>query len=910
MHFLRLVSIFVVLLLQPLFFNTQAVARASSQSVNELKDQLLEDPGNLEARLQLGSIYLESGNIVSAEKELLLAQRLGAPLEKVAEQLLGIYITQRKYDEIRAYLDKYKTEIPTLQATFYAFDGFVKLSEQNNVAAYQLFIKARELDKNNTRAVLGLASYYVIESRHDQAIELLSEYLDHDNENQQALLLRAGVLRQAGNLDAAEKDYAAILKLDPEHTQANLAMALLNLSRNNPDAVLAVLDNFSARLQQSPIVQYLRGLSWYLKNDFNLAEKSLQEVLINVPDHPQTHLLSGVIYYHREKWQLAEDHLSRANHSFRNNPSIVKLLSATYLKLRQPVKAENLLNDLLASIEHPDAQIYSLLGAVYLQKQDNNKAQAMFSRAIEIAPEQSDFKVQLAFGLLAEGDTSKAISELESAVDLGEEKIQTDTLLMLSYLKAGNSKKAIALGKDMQAKYSNSPLPYNLTGLAYMTAGHYEQADLAFSNALKKDSSFEMAALNRAKNALLSGDKNKAKKLFNELLKINSENVTALLALAELSVPKDTPEQRIKYLQKVLALQPGHVIAASKLAEIQLRNSQPLQALSVLSDVSESAAATAEVLKLKGIAQFDAGRTRQAITTLKQLVALMPENLQANFLLGRAYLQNNNLAEAKRHFTVASKADPEYEQPMLWVALGEVALKESSNARALEITESLIESGHDLAVIYDLRALAFQAQGLRNEALLFFDKAYTRQPTRQRLIRLASLNRNLGNAGKAEMLLRAWVKDHAEDVDTQIMLAVLLQQNGQNSKAIKVYEAALKTHSENAVVMNNLAWLYHESGDSRALRLAKKAYEKARTRPEIIDTYGWILFESGQHARALAILQEALLLSPSHPEIAYHVGAALLRMGRNEEAGKTLQRVISSAPGSPYATKARELLRQ
>jgi len=896
------------LMLQLLVANAQTTANTSSLSVNELKDQLLQDPANLEARLQLGSAYLDAGDLASAEKELLLAQRLGAPLEDVAEKLLGIYITQRKYDKITKYLNQHETDIPSLQAIFYAYEGFIKLSQQKNDEARQLFDKARELDKNNIRAVLGMASYHAVESHHDAAIELLSQYLDHDPDNLQVLLFRAGLWRQTGNLDAAEKDYASILKVNPEHNQANLAMALLNVSRRKPDAVLAALESFPGRLQQRPIVQYLRGLAWYLKKDYDSAEKYLQEVLVSVPGHPQTHLLSGIIYFHRENWQQAEDHLFRANQSFRNNSSIVKLLSATYLKLRKPEKAEKLLLNLQDSIETADAQIYSLLGAVYLQMKNNNKAQAMFTRAVEIAPEQSDFKAQLAFGLLAEGDTSKAITELESAVDLGEEKIQTETLLMLSYLKAGNTNKAIALGKDMQAKYSNSPLPYNLTGLAYMAAGKYKLADEAFSSALQKDSKFEVAALNRAKNALLSGDHNNATKLFEDVLKINSDNITALLALAELTEKQEHSDQRISYLQKVLDLQPGNNIAITAMAEYYLRKNQPLKALSVLEGLSEKQAATADVLKLKGIAQFEAGRNAKAITIFEQLVAVSAGNPQTNFLLGRAYLRANRLAEAKRHFTTASKADPQYKHAMLWIALGEIALKENKLAQVLEITDSLLQAGHELSVIHDLRALAFQAKGQKNNALISFEKAYAQQPSRQRLIRLASFYNALGNVNEADRILRGWIEKHADDVDTQIMLAVSLQQNGHKRKAIKVYEKALTVQPDNAVVMNNLAWLYHEVGDGRALNLANKAYEKARNRPEIIDTYGWILFESGEHARALAILQEALLLGPSHPEITYHVGVALLKMDRREEARSTLQRIIANSPESPYAIKASKLL--
>ena len=907
MHLLRLVSLTCLFLL-PLFVNAVNGEAKLPQSANQLKDLLLQDPGNIAARLQLASIYRDAGEFSSAEKELLLAQRLGTPLEEVSEAILDVYIKQGKYDKITEYLAEHKTENTALQATFYAYEGLVRLSEQKNDEARQLFIKARELDKDNIRALLGLASYHAADNNLDDAIGLLSEFSSENGEDLQVLLFRAGLLRTSGKLDAAEKDYANILKVKPHHTQANLGMALLNLSRRNPDAVLAVLDNFSPRLQPSPIVQYLRGLSWYLKKDFDEADKYLQKVLINAPGHPQTHLLSGVINYHRQNWQVAEDHLLRASYSFQNNLEIIKLLSATYLKLQQADKAEKLLNQLLLSTVNADAQVYSLLGAVYLQQKDNNRAQEMFSRAVEMAPQQSDFKVQLAFGLLADGETDRAITELESAIDLGEEKIQTDTLLMLSYLRAGDTEKAINTGKKMQAKYNKSPLPDNLTGLAYMSVGQYKLAEKAFSSALTKDSRFEVAALNLARNSVLAGDQDKALEQFNDVLELNGENVKALLALAELSAKKGYTQQQLEYLEKVHDLQPGNIIAVTQLAEIYLRNNEPLQALSVLSDIQGNASSSPAVLRLMGIAQYEAGRYTQAINTFRQLVAAMPDNLQANFMLGRAYLQDNRLAQAKQYFSVASKADPEYQQPMLWIALGEIALKEKNIARVLDITQSLIQAGHELAAINDLRALAFQMKGQSLEALKLFEKAFTQQPNRQRLMRLAGLHTVLGNRKSAEDLLTEWVADHAEDVDTHIMLAVSLQQNGQKKEAIKVYEDILKLHADHAVVMNNLAWLYHETGDKRAFELAKMAYEKARNRPEIIDTYGWILFERGEHARALAVLQEALLLKPSHPEIAYHVAVALRKLERNEEASDLLQRIINNAPDSPYATKAGKLL--
>lgn len=903
-------------LFQPLLVNADGIDVANQaadrgevrEAIIQLKNILQKDPENAKARLSLGKIYLHFGDAASAEKELRRAQLLGIPAKDVSEMILDAYLAQAKFDEMGEYLAKQSVNDKTLQATFRAFEGYVQLSKKNNEKAKLLFEEARSLDSENIRAILGLASYYVTVSDNEAAIKLLSEFLKKQPENIKALALRAELFRKTGKLAESEADFSTVLKLNPNQHKARLGMAFVQVANREADAALETINKLPEKIQKSPIVEYLKAVSFYLKKDIAQSEEYLQKVLVILPDHLQSHLLLGVINYVNQKWQLAEEHLRRTNSKLPDNLSVTKLLAATYLKLQQPDKAIQLLNKQAVNAEIKDPQLYSLMGSAYLQKGDNNRSQEWLNKAVELAPDQAGVRTQLALGMLAGGNTDMAISALESAVDLGQDLIQTDVLLVMSHLRAGDSKKAIEVSKKLETKYPDSPLPFNLTGLSYQADKQYDKADQAFVKALKIDPNFVIAKLNRARNQVAAGDFDLAIKLFNAVLEEDPSNTTALLGLAQLSAQKGDKEQQTYFLQKIVVIQPDNVIAASQLAELHIGKNEPLKALSVLSAITGEQANNPVVLRLKGMAQISSRQTSTAIATLKQLVEQLPDNIEANFQLGRAYLLNNEPENAEKHFRHAVQKDEAINFPIVWIALAEVALKQQDWTKVLSTTDRLLEANKQAASVYELRAAAYQGQGKTDDLLASLKQAYLLEPNTKRVNVLASFYQKNGYPEQAIKIMSDWVAKHPDDAATQAILGLTYQQQGQDKKAMTAYEASLKYQPENAIIMNNLAWLYQKTGDSRALGLAKQAYEKAQKRPEIIDTYGWILLENGKLAEALPILQQALLQNPSHPEIAYHVAVAMHKLGRMKEAEPILKRIVRNSPSSPFAEKAKKML--
>ena len=104
--------------------------------------------------------------------------------------------------------------------------------------------------------------------------------------------------------------------------------------------------------------------------------------------------------------------------------------------------------------------------------------------------------------------------------------------------------------------------------------------------------------------------------------------------------------------------------------------------------------------------------------------------------------------------------------------------------------------------------------------------------------------------------------------------------------------------------------MYSQKDDPRAVEYAKRSFEILGNRPEILDTYGWVLVKNGQIEKGVQLLQEALVGLPDHPEISYHTAYAFVKAGRNQEARPVIANLLNKHPSSPFAAKARELLKQ
>lgn len=876
-------------------------------AVIQLKNALQRDPGNIEARVMLGRLYLASGEGPSAEKEFARAGESGA---KANDWLAGYgqaLLMQRRFKDVLEKVQVPDDAPPSLRASLLALRGQASLASGASDDARKAFKDALSLDASNLQARVGRVRLLAKEGKVEDALAQVLELSESHPNNFTLYLMKGELYRSSKRLDEAEKAYRTARDLAPGDPRGHIGLALVHLSQGKFDDAIEDAKRMRGQFQDRlPMASYVHAVAAYRKGDLDTANEELQKVLSVAPDLLQAQTLYGVINYSQGKLEIAEDYLARANSQLPNDGLVARLLAATYLKLQRPKAAL----DVLKAVEDAgakDAQLYALLGTAYLQLGESDKSADYMAKAVELAPDQAVLRTQLAVGQLAAGDTQSAVSELEKAIELGQDVVQADVLLVLSHLRSKEPGKALSVAQRMRERMPDSPIPPNLIGLAQLAAQDYVGARASFSQAIGKDPEFYVGYLNLARTELLDNRPDAAKKQLETLLQKKPDNVSAMFGLAGLAKQQGNAAGYAEWITKAYETAPDSPQAAVAMAEIYVAKNEPLKAFTVLNGLPATVADEPAVLHVRGLAQLQARQFSNAAHSFRQLVEKQPDKVEGWFQLGRAQAASGDLAGARNSFDQAIALDKDFSTPLPMLARGELDLAEKRWDAALKVADTLVDRFPNAPAGFELRAAAYRGKGDIASSLKAAEAAVKVDGTASRTNVFAFTLAANGQADRAIEVLQTWLKSHPEDVVTRGNLGLIQHKAGDLKHAVESFESAVAGGSKSAAVMNNLAWLYHERGDRRAVDMARRAYEVAPERAEIVDTYGWLLYNAGEEKDGLRLLQQALILAPRHPEVAMHVAEALHRSGRDQEAIPLLERLIKENKDPKWQARARDL---
>ncbi len=871
----------------------------------ELKNALQQDPGNPEARLVLGELYLKVKDGASAEKELRRAEDLGVDPVRWRLNLVEAMILQGKLDEALARLDGFGILTPEEQSRAMALRGRSSLGLGRHQEAELQFDEAIAVDADNQEAILGKVMVRLAQQNKAAATAAADEMLARFPDNPEALLVRAELHRSAGENDLALQRFDRILQADPIHLRALLGRATTRVAMGSFDEAAADLARVDAIRKDLPVTLYLRAVIAFKGEKLDQAREQLQLVLLAQPDHLQSQYLMGIISYLTGELQIAEEYLSQVARQVPGNPQVAKLLGATRIKLREPERAIEVLQPLVEAVG--DAQMMALLGSAYAMQGDQVQGQEWLARAVEVSPDVATIRTQLALSMLAGGETEKAIGELESAVDLGQDVLQADVLLVLAHIKERRFEKAIEASRALEERNPDSPIAYNLTGLAFLAKGENEQARQRFAKALEVDPDFVTGYLNLARIDTSEGDLAAAEQRFASVLAKQPRHMTAMLGMAALAERRQDLDGMVSWLEKAQEADPQATEPGLLLTKYYLIERDAEQALSVASIMAQRFPDNIQVLAMLAQAQELAGATTAHIGTLDRIAGLRPEDARVHYQVGRAKWRAEDMYGARYALNRAIALDPDFIEAK--AALAGLEIQDGNGEEALRLAEQMQKDYPDKAVGYQIEGAYYLSEDQGAAAVKALEKAYAIEKTRALALLLARAHMRADQREQAIGVLAAWLQEQPDDGEALRLLAMAYQVEGRKADAIGVYEKLAQTAPEESVILNNLAWLYHEQGDPRALDIAKKAYDLNPEKPEVADTYGWVLLQqAGKVHEGLSILQQAYVAFPTHKEIGYHVAVGLARADRKDESIKVLQGLLREGEDFPQADDAKTLL--
>lgn len=873
-------------------------------AIIQLKNFVKVSPYDGEGRLLLGTTYLELGDVSSAVVQLEKAREFGATTDW-AIPLLEAYIASGQPAKVVSTAASVSGLENRKQAEVGALAGLAHLMLQQNEKAEEAFNQALKLDPDSQSGLLGKAKLAIQASEPEKASAIATEVLKKNPENIEAWLILAELERTSANYSEAIEAYNKVLAIRQGNLQAYLGRATVYLMMGELDNAEKDIATVRETAGDFPMVLYLQGALLFERKSYQDAENTLKQLLSLVPDHIPSHLLLGTIAYFQGEFESAYIYLSRYLKDAPPNLAASKLFAATAMKLNHLDEAIQTLES-IRDQGQKDSQFLALLGTAYLQDKRYDEGTAILEEAVRLAPDVAAIRAQLAIGHLASGQTDQAVGELTSAVDLGQDLIQADIMLILALIQQNKLDEAVSQGQAMVKRLPGNPVARNLLGAAYLARGEPELARKAWLKALEIQPGYLSAMANLAKLDVKMGDSAAAEKWYEEILQKDPDNLAAMMGLARLAEVAGERESSVDWLNKAAKAHPDNAEPVLVLSRLYLVDGNLEQATLTLAPLLEKFPENAAILRTHGLVQLAAGEHASAISTFYELIGLDESSFEARHLLARALFTSGEFDKARLQWEKALMLNPGFLPAS--ASLARLAISQDEFGEGLRLAREIQSSHPKSSVGFQLEGDALSGMKKYAEAARAYRKGFEIKPSAA-LVRGLFKSLNLaGDTGAANDTMEAWLKQHPDDLESTILLAMAYQQSGDRVKAIETYENARKIRADHVVVLNNLAWLYQEAGDNRAVETAEAALSASSDSPEVTDTVGWILMQNGQESRSVVLLQQAALNAPHIPAIRVHLAQAFIKLGREAEARKELERVLAEHSDFPEREQATEML--
>jgi putative PEP-CTERM system TPR-repeat lipoprotein len=874
-------------------------------AIIQLKNALEKKPDDADTRALLGSIYLETGDAQSAEKEIRKAMSLGKSADQVAANLAKALLMQGQFQKAldatsQAAGVKADANILTLRGSAYLAMG-------KSAEAKEAFESALKEKPDYPAALIGLAKRAAIEKDMDSANAYTEQAVTKNPANIDALLFKGDLLRAQGKFDLALTTYDEIIKIKPDNVTARLDKANIEIGAGKFDAAKVELDAARKAVPKSLGVLYTQALLDFRQGKNAPAWDSLQQILRVAPEDMPTLLLAGAVRNAQGAMQEAEQFLRKYLDKNADNLYARKLLVSTLLKQGRVQPALDTLAPALKAPQ-PDAQLYALAGECYMQSKDYTKATEYFEKASALEPQAAAIHTSLGLSRLGQGESARAVTELEMAASLDPKSTKAGTLLVMTHLRLKEYDKALAAVKTLEQQQPNNPLYQNMKGSIYLGKADVKDARASFEKAVAMQPDYFPAIANLARLDIQDKKPDEAKKRFEKLLEKDKKNVSALTALASLALSQGKKQEATTLLEQASNENSDAIGPAMQLVTHYLSIGEKQKALTLARKFQAANPANAEVLEHVAQAQLAMDDKVAGLETYNKLAALLPDSPLVQYRI--AVIQNalKNPSAANEALKKALLLKPDYLDAL--AAQIKLEVDKANYAQAIAIARQIQKQNSKSSIGYELEGDVLMAQKNPQAAVKAYEQGFAIAKINNVLIKLHGALTQSGKGKGADARVAQWLKAHPTDEPVRSYLATTYLASNQNKAAIEQYQTILRTDPNNVAVLNNLAWAYQQDKDPRAEETAEKAYQSAADSPAVLDTLGWILVEKGNTARGVPMLEKAVAMVPAASEMRYHLALGLIKAGDKAKARKELEQLVATGKTFAKFEEAKSLLKQ
>ncbi|MGP9801196.1 XrtA/PEP-CTERM system TPR-repeat protein PrsT [Rheinheimera sp. NSM] len=865
-------------------------AKQYSAAVIELKSAIQQMPDNADYRFALGKLYLQIGDAVSAEKELLLAKAGGIDVELVTLPLIRASFLADNYSAILSRHPDDEALPAQLQDYVQLYKALSELELGSAENSLRLFSGLADSDKADV-AAFSQANLLIPGAKYQDAFDLLAVISAEHPHFEETLYLKANLLLAMEKNAEASGLLLDYIKLQPRQLKARLQAAQVLVKLEQYPAAQAQLDYILKAAPDQPFANYLAAVTALNNENFTAAKEFADKAIAKGYRTPQARILAAVASIRLGLESQALHHLTSVAPHLDAYPQLERLYIALQLKESKADDAQKTLLDMNMT----DADIQLVAGtALNLVKQGNTAAARELVSKYEssMSGEAQSLSSLGQLRMAIPGEELAAIRDLERALLLDPGMHDTRLVLAANYLKNEQFDKADQLAQEWVNNPESANLGYNLKAYSALLQKDVPAAKSMLASAAESAPDNPLTLLLQATVAQVEQDYPLAIQLNNKLLQARPTYLPALRQAYALARQNKNTAAILATARETQQREPDNYPLRLTVAQLFQMEGKADQVVALLektpADNSQRLPAHWTMLIE---ANVNLNKAADALRLSKNWHEQDPAAFQAAVIYANLLLRQNKPQEALRVVQLQQSRYPDNVQlRMTQISALEALQQYSAATDALaKLPEKIRDNAYNLA----LKGRLLLLQKKPTPALEALLQSYDLQPANSTATVIADLYAKEYSFRRGIEFIEQHMKDHEPSDMMQSYYANLLMQSDPQ-KAQQIYASLTEAQANNFIFLNNYAWLLlNDNKVTEAEKYARQALALAPENPDVIDTYGTTLMRLNNTSGAIAQFEKSLSLRPGSSDVQLNYAEALLMAGKTAEANNILQQVKS-----------------
>ena len=772
------------------------------------------------------TLRLKSKLIISVIGLCMLAGCQNSEQRAEEREKFGIELFKKgDYAKAKLELNSALKEDGTL-ATSYYYLALLNEKNKSYRAMKENLMRVVELNPKNTDARIKLGQVYLLFNDLDAALIQADELLTHDQENLEALTLKAAVLIKQKRQGDALAIIDSILQKHPQYVEAVALKAMLLMQNEQFDSALMLVN---------PAI------------DSGIGDISLHLLKIQL-DAMQKNIAAVIADYER---------LSKL---YPDNLKYKYALAKLYVQADRKQDAEDLLKNAVKS--EPLKIQPKLVLLDYFNSFSKEKVVEQIKKYRVENKNKPEILYQISQWLLAMNYFSEAQEILENIDDLtSDTELQQQAKLLLARVAYHKKelKKSKTMVDELIAINSENQQAKILKAKINIALEQYDEAVQLLKKVLWVDPNSDESLVLLAQVELIKGDPAKADKRFREALAINPANMKALVPVINRSLRDKNIDYAAKLLTQAIKLQPNNLMLLKEAAEIKMATHDWDGAKKILNSLAQQPKGSLLAKFLKARAYQEQGDCSQAVTVYKDVLRQSSDYPDVLRQMGVCYELMQQRPVMISYMTKFLEDHPE--NIAAYLIMGQLLLLDKHLDKAITTYKLALEKNNKPPQVYAALAKVYSQQNDYKKAIDTYKLGLEKNPDNVRLsIYLADVYQKVNEYKNAAALYESLLTvDPRLEIAINNYSALLVDVLGDKQSLEKARKLVARfEHSENPFYLDSFAWIELKSGNvNDAVPLLEKVNNMADL---AVFKYhlGVAYHEQGNNAGAVAQLRQAV----------------------------------------------------